>query len=40
LPRCHLSQVHKVQHKPRKKFSWGHKQFWSKGLESVLHVAH
>jgi hypothetical protein len=40
LPRCRLPQVHKVQHKPRKKFSWGHKQFWSKGLESVLPVAH
>jgi hypothetical protein len=23
LPSCQLSQVHKVQHKPRKKFSWG-----------------
>jgi hypothetical protein len=40
LSRCHLSQVHKVQHKPRKKFTWGHKQIWSKGLESVLPVAH
>jgi hypothetical protein len=40
LPRCHLSQVHNDQHKPRKKFSWGLKQIWSKGLESVLPVAH
>jgi hypothetical protein len=40
LSRCHLSQVHKVQHKPRKKFSWEHKPIWSKGLESVLLVAH
>jgi hypothetical protein len=40
LPRCHLSQVHKVQHKLRKKFSWGLKQIWSKGLESVLAMAH
>jgi hypothetical protein len=39
LSRCHLSQVHKVQHKPRKKFSWGHKQIWSKRLESVLPMA-
>jgi hypothetical protein len=29
----HLSQVHNVQHKPRKKFSWGHKQIWSKTWE-------
>jgi hypothetical protein len=40
LPRCLLSQVHKVQHKPRKKFSWGLNLIWSKGLESVLPVAH
>jgi hypothetical protein len=40
LPRCHLSQVYKVQHKPRKKFSWGLKQIWSKGHESVLPMAH
>jgi hypothetical protein len=26
LSRYHLSQVHKVQYKPRKKFSWGHNQ--------------
>jgi hypothetical protein len=35
LPRCHLSQVHKVQHKLRKKLSWGLNLIWSKGLESV-----
>jgi hypothetical protein len=29
LLRCHLSQVHKVQHKPRKKLSWGLNQVWS-----------
>jgi hypothetical protein len=40
LPRCHLSQVHKVQHKPTKKFSWEHNQNWSEGLDSVLSVAH
>jgi hypothetical protein len=40
LPRCLLSHMHKVQHKPRKKFSWGLKQIWSKRLESVLQVAH
>jgi hypothetical protein len=40
LPRCHLYQVHKVQHKPRKKFSWGLKQIWSKGHVSVLPMAH
>jgi hypothetical protein len=33
LSRCHLSQVHKVQHKPRKKFSWGLKLIWSKTWE-------
>jgi hypothetical protein len=40
LPRCHLSQVHKVQHKPRNKLSWVLNNIWSKGLESVLPVAH
>ena len=40
LPRCLVYQVHKVQHKPRKKFSWGLKQIWSEGLESVLPMAH
>jgi hypothetical protein len=30
LPRCLLSQVHKDQHKPRKKLSWGLNQVWSK----------
>jgi hypothetical protein len=40
LPRCHLYQVHKVQHKPRKNLSWGLNLIWSKGLESVLPMAH
>jgi hypothetical protein len=30
VPSCHLSQVHKVQHKPGKKLSWGLNQVWSK----------
>jgi hypothetical protein len=30
LPSCHLSQVHKVQHKPTKKISWELYQVWSK----------
>ena len=33
LRRCHLSQVHKVQHKPRKKLSWGLNNIWSKTWE-------
>jgi hypothetical protein len=33
LSRYHLSQVHKVQHKPRKKFSWEHNRIWSKTWE-------
>jgi hypothetical protein len=32
--------VHEVPRKPRKKFSWGHNQIWSKGHESVLSLAH
>jgi hypothetical protein len=32
--------MHKVQHKIRKKFSWGLKLIWSKGLKEVLAVAH
>jgi hypothetical protein len=32
LPSCHLSQVHKVQHKPRKKLSCGLNQVWSKDM--------
>jgi hypothetical protein len=40
LSRCHLSQVHKVQHKSRKKFSWGHNQIWSKGLRVCWNLAH
>jgi hypothetical protein len=35
LSRYHLSQVHNVPHKPRKKFSWRHKQIWSKTSEFV-----
>jgi hypothetical protein len=30
LPRCYLSQVHKVQLKPRKKLSWVLNNIWSK----------
>jgi hypothetical protein len=30
LPSHHLSQVHKVQHKPRKTLSWGINKVWSK----------
>jgi hypothetical protein len=33
LPSYHLSQVHKVQHKPRNKSSWGLNKVWSKDLE-------
>jgi hypothetical protein len=40
LSKYHLSHVHKVQHKTGKKFSWEHKQIWSRGLESVLPLAH
>jgi hypothetical protein len=40
LPRYLLSQVHKFQHKLRKKFSWALNLVWSKGLESVLQMAH
>jgi hypothetical protein len=29
----HLSQVHKVQHKPKKKLGWGINKVWSKDLE-------
>jgi hypothetical protein len=32
--------MHKVQRKPKKNFRWGHKQIWSKGLESVLRLVH
>jgi hypothetical protein len=30
LPSCHLSQVHKIQHKATKKISWGLNKVWSK----------
>jgi hypothetical protein len=30
LPNYHLSQVHKVQHKPTKKISWELFKVWSK----------
>jgi hypothetical protein len=30
LPSCHLSRVHKVQHKPTKKISWELYKVWSK----------
>jgi hypothetical protein len=30
LSSCHLSQVHKVQHKPTKKISWELNKVWSK----------
>jgi hypothetical protein len=30
LPSCHLSQVHKVQHKPTKNISWELYKVWSK----------
>jgi hypothetical protein len=32
LPICHLSHMDKVQHKPRKKLSWGLNNIWSKEL--------
>jgi hypothetical protein len=35
LSRTHVLQVHKVQHKPRKKSSWGLNLKWSKELECV-----
>jgi hypothetical protein len=37
---CHLPQVHKVQHKPTKKLSWGLYKVWSKRHALVLLVAH
>jgi hypothetical protein len=38
--RCQLSQVHKVQHKPRKKLSWGHKQNLEQNMRVCCQVAH
>jgi hypothetical protein len=32
LPRCYVSQVHKIQHKPRKKSSWGLSVFRPRGV--------
>jgi hypothetical protein len=40
LARCYLSQVHKVQHKPRKKFSWGYKQNLEQDIRVCCQVAH
>jgi hypothetical protein len=40
LPTWHLSQVHKVQHKPRKKLSWGSLQRLEQRLAMVLPMAH
>jgi hypothetical protein len=40
LSRYHLSQMHKVQHKPRKKFSWGHNQNLEQGMRVCCQVAH
>jgi hypothetical protein len=40
LPSCHLSQVHKVQHKPTKKISWVTLQSLEQRQALVLPVAH
>jgi hypothetical protein len=40
LPSCHLSQVHKVQHKPTKKMSWGTLQSLEQKQVLVQAVAH
>jgi hypothetical protein len=40
LPSCHLSQVHKVQHKPKKKMSWGTLQSLEQKQVLVQPVAH
>jgi hypothetical protein len=40
LSRYHLSQVHKVQHKPRKKFGWGHNQNLEQRMRVCCQVAH
>jgi hypothetical protein len=40
FPSCHLSQVHKVQHKPTKKISWGTLQSLEQRQALVLPVAH
>jgi hypothetical protein len=40
LPSCVLSQVHKVQHKPTKKVSWGTLQSLEQKQNLVQPVAH
>jgi hypothetical protein len=40
LSRSQLSQVHKVQHKPRKNFSWGHNQNLEQDMGVCCQVAH
>jgi hypothetical protein len=40
LPSCHLSQVHKVQHKPTNKMSWGTLQSLEQKQVLVQAVAH
>jgi hypothetical protein len=40
LPRCLISQMHKVQHKPRKTLSWRLNKVWSKDLRVCCEVAH
>jgi hypothetical protein len=40
LSRYHLSEVHKVQRKLRKKFSWGHNQNLEQDMRVCYKVAH
>jgi hypothetical protein len=40
LPSCHLSQVHKIQHKPTDKVSWGTLQSLEQKQVLVQLVAH
>jgi hypothetical protein len=40
LPSCHLSQAHKVQHKPTKKVSWGTLQSLEQKQVLVQPVVH
>ena len=40
MPSCHLSQGHKVQHKPTKKISWGTHQSLEQRQALVLPMAH
>jgi hypothetical protein len=37
LPSCHLSQVHKIKHKPTKKVSWGTPQMF--GAKTIIGAA-